>query len=191
MQCVALCKITDAGDKLSTCDTLFRNRGTECMRSPEMLLATSCPGTPTSAHSGGCQHTASDVWALGCLLFELVTGSVLFPNELDWPKFFITVTDPSQVPTVPKEAVNTIFQSGQCSGNRCVMHQLCPVPQESFLALKAHLMSCLCSLLLSVTNLTMPLVCFAAAALYDNCSVLSCRFCCLQQLQKVCSQYQL
>lgn len=64
------------------------------MRSPEMLLAASSPAAQQSAGPG---HAASDVWALGCLLFELVMGTVLFPNELDWPKFFITVTDPTQV----------------------------------------------------------------------------------------------
>ena len=64
------------------------------MRSPEMLLAASSPATQQNAGSG---HAASDVWALGCLLYELVMGTVLFPNELDWPKFFITVTDPTQV----------------------------------------------------------------------------------------------
>lgn len=64
------------------------------MRSPEMLLATS---SPTAEQNAGQVHAASDVWALGCLLYELVTGAVLFPNELDWPKFFITLTDPAQV----------------------------------------------------------------------------------------------
>ena len=78
-------------------DMLYRNRGTECMRSPEMLLATSSPGTPKPGQVGSQKHTANDVWALGCLLYELATGAALFPNELDWPKFFITVTDPTQV----------------------------------------------------------------------------------------------
>ena len=64
------------------------------MRSPEMLLSSS---NLTAEQDGGGKHKASDVWALGCLLYELVTGTVLFPNELDWPKFFITVTDPTQV----------------------------------------------------------------------------------------------
>lgn len=67
------------------------------MRSPEMLLATS---SPTAEQQAGLKHAASDVWALGCLLYELVTGAVLFPNELDWPKFFITVTDPTQVQAI-------------------------------------------------------------------------------------------
>lgn len=64
------------------------------MRSPEMLLPSS---DPTAEQGAERKHMASDVWALGCLLYELVTGTVLFPNELDWPKFFITVTDPTQV----------------------------------------------------------------------------------------------
>ena len=51
-------------------------------------------------------HAGCDVWALGCLLYELVTGSVLFPSDLDWPKFFITVTDASQVWSIHREGVS-------------------------------------------------------------------------------------
>ncbi|RYG55134.1 hypothetical protein EON66_06010 [archaeon] len=40
-------------------------------------------GTPTGS---GC-----DIWSLGCLLFELLTGSFLFQSD-DWVRFFITVT---------------------------------------------------------------------------------------------------
>lgn len=33
----------------------------------------------------------SDVWSLGCLLYELVTGSYLFADD-DWIKMFVRIT---------------------------------------------------------------------------------------------------
>ena len=38
----------------------------------------------------------SDVWSLGCLLYEVVTGDYLFHDE-DWIRFFIRVTQAQQV----------------------------------------------------------------------------------------------
>jgi serine/threonine protein kinase len=43
----------------------------------------------------GC-NKASDVWALGCLFFELLTGEFLF-YDTDWVRFFIRVTYDNQV----------------------------------------------------------------------------------------------
>lgn len=78
-------------------DDTCRNRGTECVRAPEMLVATSRHTSREAGQAAGGSYAGCDVWALGCLLYELVTGNVLFPSELDWAKFFITVTDPQQV----------------------------------------------------------------------------------------------
>ena len=81
-------------------NTGCRNRGTECIRAPEMLLmsGSSAEGNPEAhaSHAGA----ACDVWSLGCLLYELVVGSVLFPSEPDWSRFYMLVTDPKQVSSV-------------------------------------------------------------------------------------------
>ena len=89
------------------------------MRSPEMLLATS---SPTVEQQASLKHAASDVWALGCLLYELVTGAVLFPNELDWPKFFITVTDPTQV-----QAMTPVYEDSFRTRCACLRESTCGV----------------------------------------------------------------
>lgn len=50
----------------------------------------------------------SDVWSLGCLLFELFTGNLLYPDsEQDFAKFFSTLTGMSdEVCTALKDARN-------------------------------------------------------------------------------------
>lgn len=49
--------------------TLSESRGTEMYQPPEMLM-----GRPTNA-------CAADCWALGCMLYELLTGRALFPGR--------------------------------------------------------------------------------------------------------------
>lgn len=91
-----------------------RAAGSECVKAPEMLLAgaavvvdaqaTSNPDlsnpaprpldTPPRADVAGLP---ADVWACGCLLFELFLGSSLFERAAadDWAHFFATLTSSS------------------------------------------------------------------------------------------------
>ncbi|GAQ90638.1 hypothetical protein KFL_006660010, partial [Klebsormidium nitens] len=73
-----------------------RNRGTEFVKSPEMLTVfhaarASEAGGPKKLGAG----KESDVWSLGCLLYELLVGDFLFYDE-DWVRFFIRVTSANQ-----------------------------------------------------------------------------------------------
>ena len=69
-----------------------RARGTECIQAPEMLLM-SAKG---KAHDQGCGAPA-DVWGVGCLLFEICTGTMLFNADVQFDKFYLTVTKEGQV----------------------------------------------------------------------------------------------
>jgi serine/threonine protein kinase len=69
-------------------------RGTECIKAPEVLLAarsSSNSGVNGAENSEGSTGEKCDIWSLGCLLFELITGSFLFQSD-DWAQFFLTVT---------------------------------------------------------------------------------------------------
>lgn len=80
--------LTDFGDSRCYDDRqsayTHRNHGTEAFQSPEMLMMSH--GTYSSTHNNFDRRkqkgagVAHDVWSLGCLLFELATGHVLFTS---------------------------------------------------------------------------------------------------------------
>ncbi len=74
------------------------SHGTECVKSTEMLklLSSSRHHDTESQRSRNVEEEvsvgkASDVWSLGCLLFELPTGEFLLYDE-DWLHFYMHVT---------------------------------------------------------------------------------------------------
>ena len=74
----------------------LRNRGTECIKSPEMLsIASKIKKDGPSFDRRKIVGTGapSDIWSIGCLFFQLVTGQYLFDNEeTDWLQFYYRVT---------------------------------------------------------------------------------------------------
>jgi serine/threonine protein kinase len=76
--------------------TCVRNRGTECIKSPEILsLANRMKkdGIMFDRRRAIDTSYASDIWSLGCLFYELITGQYLFRNvDGNWIDFYYRVT---------------------------------------------------------------------------------------------------
>jgi hypothetical protein len=83
-------KIFPPGPEHEELQYTFRNRGTEYIKSPEMLMSAYAKKDADRRLRKGANHK-SDIWSLGCLFFELLTGEFLFYDD-DWVKFFLRVT---------------------------------------------------------------------------------------------------
>ena len=86
-------RICDESDEQDAC---LKNRGTECIKSPEMLSIANKmrkDGTLFDRRKVVGTTRASDIWSLGCLFFELLTGEFLFGDtDGDWLAFYYRVT---------------------------------------------------------------------------------------------------
>jgi len=81
-----------------------RNRGTEYIKSPEMLLVANADQKTRASYDRRKLVGASaksDVWSVGCLLYELLTGEYLFEDD-DWIRFFIRITGEDQQLLTPE-----------------------------------------------------------------------------------------
>jgi serine/threonine protein kinase len=79
-------------------EVCLRNLGTDFIKSPEMLNLTIAARKETNDYDRRRRvgtTRLSDIWSLGCLLFELLTGEFLFYHE-DWVHFYIRVTQPQE-----------------------------------------------------------------------------------------------
>lgn len=75
------------------------NKGTEWIKAPEMLLIalnTSKKNPNFDRRRQVGAGSASDVWSVGCLFYELITGEFLFADT-DWSHFFNRVTNPKEI----------------------------------------------------------------------------------------------
>ncbi len=72
----------------------LRSRGTEYIKSPEMLtlaISSKKEGDKYDRRRKVGTNRTSDIWSLGCLLYEILTGEFLFYHP-EWAQFYIKVT---------------------------------------------------------------------------------------------------
>ena len=86
----------EGGKEGAQAGSTMHARGTDSFKSPEMLLVGGASQVHHRAFDRRKQRGAgapSDVWSLGCLLYELVTGVPLFIDN-DWMQLVARVTSP-------------------------------------------------------------------------------------------------
>jgi serine/threonine protein kinase len=87
----------------SDCMTLL-NKGTEWIKSPEML-SIALNSTVTNPQFDRRRRIGagpqSDIWSIGCLFYELMTGEFLFADR-NWSRFYLRITEKTEV-LIPDE----------------------------------------------------------------------------------------
>jgi serine/threonine protein kinase len=69
-------------------DRPFKSRGTLTIQSPEMIALTDSKQNGQKTFTR--PNKKSDIWSLGCMLYELLTGEYLF-YEKSWPELFVNL----------------------------------------------------------------------------------------------------
>mmetsp|Transcript_19017 Transcript_19017/g.72666 ORF Transcript_19017/g.72666 Transcript_19017/m.72666 type:complete len:339 (+) Transcript_19017:3-1019(+) len=70
-----------------------RARGAERIRAPEVIAVDAGLGAKGGGEAAAAVTSAADVWSLGCMLVELLSGKYLYgEDEDDFPRFFLRLT---------------------------------------------------------------------------------------------------
>lgn len=99
----------------------FETRGTECIMAPEMLTVCDLSRAQERENFDRLQtfrwgtSSPSDVWGLGCLMFEMTTGSFLYEEALTaWATFFARLTrqkEADALPLIPEEKKTQFWEA--------------------------------------------------------------------------------